>query len=421
MEYREPSPFPANLRRLLRRSIPAATLCAALSLFWASGALADAPYTVEVCTPSSTAADGLHFVPANGQGFQFQPCGNPSNGGVGLAVVSPGSGHSQWVLESPAGARIHDVDANRAFEAWNHAAEWILSSAGGTGKGFEKVLAASAPPPNEIIHFPVGGAALIATLQCSGLCKEAGSSVVTMKDVVAHMEDLRPPEELALTGGSLKRGTVRIPFEADDRGSGIAKATLLIDGHERASVTDDNEGRCTEPYKFMIPCKTQIKSSFSLDTSGLSRGSHEAKLVVEDASGQVTTATAGIAIAQPDTTPPVLSKISLSRRRFQVAARAGNATGRKRSARGTVLRLTSSEAARLSITIERTRRARKAKPVGKLSANVGPGSTRVAVRGRIGAKQKPLRAGAYRMAIAATDAAGNVSKTFHRPFRVLPG
>jgi hypothetical protein len=142
--------------------------------------------------------------------------------------------------------------------------------------------------------------------------------------------------------------------------------------------------------------------------------------------------------AVTDTVAPVLSKVRLTRKRFRVgpkrtpiAARAG---------RGTVLRLTSSEAAKLTLRIERPRPGRRTtvkgrrvcKPVkrrpkrractayrreGTLTRRVVAGPNRIALSGRIG--RKALRRGKHRLTLIATDAAGNRSRAVRLAFRIV--
>jgi Tol biopolymer transport system component len=136
----------------------------------------------------------------------------------------------------------------------------------------------------------------------------------------------------------------------------------------------------------------------------------------------------------PDTTAPVVSRFRATRTRFRVARRATAltaATGRVRA--GTVLRYQLSEAARVTLTVQRELPGRRAggrclkprprlasKPAcirlvraGRLvrSGRVGPNT--VSFSGRIG--RRALATGRYRVTLVAMDAAGNRS----RPARVL--
>ncbi|HEX8207934.1 MAG TPA: hypothetical protein VF587_17855, partial [Solirubrobacteraceae bacterium] len=92
---------------------------------------------------------------------------------------------------------------------------------------------------------------------------------------------------------------------------------------------------------------------------------------------------------------PVLTDVGLSKRAF-------------RRGRSTTLRVTSSEAAKLTIRVTRRGAQR-----GTIVRDVRAGANRFALRARAGGRR--LRPGRYRLTVVATDAAGNVSA----PRRVL--
>jgi hypothetical protein len=115
----------------------------------------------------------------------------------------------------------------------------------------------------------------------------------------------------------------------------------------------------------------------------------------------------------PDTTAPVLRRVSLSRTRFRIA-RAGAASAAA-VRRGTVLRFSSSEAGALSIRIERARTAQKVATLTR-AIEAGPGS--LVLSGRIGTRW--MRPGRYRLTLTVRDAAGNRSKATLRTFTILP-
>jgi Tol biopolymer transport system component len=149
--------------------------------------------------------------------------------------------------------------------------------------------------------------------------------------------------------------------------------------------------------------------------------------------------------APRDTTAPVLRAVSLSRTRFRVAkgsTKVSAAAKKKKVGRGTTLRFTSSEAAKLTIRIERVLPGRKSgkgrkrvcKPVrhkvrrgrctafrrtATLTRTIKAGPGRVALTGRIGRRR--MAAGRYRLTLTARDAAGNTSKATRRNFSIVPG
>ena len=104
--------------------------------------------------------------------------------------------------------------------------------------------------------------------------------------------------------------------------------------------------------------------------------------------------------AAKDVTAPVLSKVSLRRKRF--------AAGRARK-RGTVLRFTVSEPAGVKVRVRGTR--------GSLKRAKGAGAGKLRFSGRIGGRA--LHPGRHRMLVTATDAAGNRSRTVRLRFRIV--
>ncbi len=120
----------------------------------------------------------------------------------------------------------------------------------------------------------------------------------------------------------------------------------------------------------------------------------------------------------PDTTAPVLSGVTLRRKRFAIGARATARVASRR--RGTVLRFTTSEAGTLRVKVQRRVR-RHGKVVfrakAQLRRTVAAGKGRMAFSGRIG--RHALRAGRYRMVVRVTDAAGNRSRAAKVRFRIV--
>lgn len=131
-----------------------------------------------------------------------------------------------------------------------------------------------------------------------------------------------------------------------------------------------------------------------------------------------------------DRTPPALSAVSLSRTRFRAPAK-GTAS---------LLRLTSSEAARLSVVIERALPGKQVRRAGKLVCSavrtpvkrgrctlyktattltrpIVAGRASVALSGRAGTRR--LAPGTYRIVLIARDAAGNASAAKRLTFTVL--
>jgi TolB protein len=141
-----------------------------------------------------------------------------------------------------------------------------------------------------------------------------------------------------------------------------------------------------------------------------------------------------------DQTAPVISRLSLTNRRFRVARRGRAAAARRRIPVGTAFRFRLSETARVGFLIERRaagrrlagrcrrptlhnrtgRRCVRHLTVLRFSRPGQAGRNRVAFSGRLrtGRPRRVLHPGRYRATVAATDAAGNRSRPQHARFEV---
>ncbi len=147
---------------------------------------------------------------------------------------------------------------------------------------------------------------------------------------------------------------------------------------------------------------------------------------------------AGPPPAAADTLAPVLSKARLTRTRFRLGSRPTLVAAR--AGRGTVLLFTASEAARLTLRIERPGPGRRTTvngrrvcaPVrrrpqrgaciayrrdGTLTRRIAKGANRIALSGRIGRRALPR--GPHRLTLVAIDAAGNRSRATRLAFRIV--
>ncbi len=133
--------------------------------------------------------------------------------------------------------------------------------------------------------------------------------------------------------------------------------------------------------------------------------------------------------ASGDTTRPVISELSLSRRRFAAGGRGAQVSAVRRTPAGTTLRFTLSERAKVRLTVSRalpgrvkggrclapTKATAKAKRCTRLVARgsvvreLPAGRRSIAFSGK--RRGRALAAGRYRLTLRATDAAGNASRT----------
>jgi hypothetical protein len=103
-----------------------------------------------------------------------------------------------------------------------------------------------------------------------------------------------------LVSGTPLRGTAEVSFNAQDSGPGVYSSWPVIDGQTQpAVVLNSNNGWCqnlgqtsngTRSFAHPDPCPQSTSASLTLDTTGLPDGQHTLKIMVDDASGNTTTA-----------------------------------------------------------------------------------------------------------------------------------
>jgi hypothetical protein len=145
-------------------------------------------------------------------------------------------------------------------------------------------------------------------------------------------------------------------------------------------------------------------------------GRTEVTLTVRDRAGHTSTATLTVLVSSP----PVLTAVSLTNKRFAVARGRTALTARTKAKvkRGTKIRFTLSKASSVSIAIRSVKKG-KVKTIGTLKRRGKAGKNSVKFTGRLG--RKALAVGSYRAVIGATDAAGNKAKTKTLSFKIVKG
>ncbi|MGZ4201460.1 MAG: TolB family protein [Thermoleophilaceae bacterium] len=129
----------------------------------------------------------------------------------------------------------------------------------------------------------------------------------------------------------------------------------------------------------------------------------------------------GASILARDKVAPRLSKARLSHKRFRVSPKSTALSARV--ARGTVLSVSLSEAARLTVTVDRRLPRRhhshkvRYRRDGVLVRTLKAGTAHISFSGRLGHRR--LAVGVHRLTLVARDAAGNVSKRVTLSFTVL--
>jgi len=512
-----------------------ALMCAALfTLASPAASSAAGEYEVEICTPESKAGDQIAVGEDGGFGIHTFPC-VPFGESMGILQEADGvsRGGEHWTLRAPPGTRIHELDATRFFSSssrWSGGLEWRLVTGPDAGLRMLDHLDQFFEPQFGDVAYEVDSESVTGRMLCVFVTCESQRPLMRLNNAVAVMEDFFPPTVTAegtLIESGPMRGVRAVSFVAADQGSGVAEVALLVDGAVMAKQTDENEGRCKEPYKSLIPCRGQLESQISLDTSRVEDGEHIVRLGAIDASGQAEftppvtitihngpTSTVPPSISgaarlggqltagngaweghptsfsyrwlqcdpsatkadasscapisgatQPTYRPqeedvylrlavevtarnrsgpesalsppsaivpdahgslspgggaPVLSHVSLSRRRFRVGV-GRPSSALRRVGKGAVLRYSSSEAGTLGVQIAPARSSKGGRAHGShlLLRRVKAGRGRMPLSGRVGGH--PLPPGRYLLTAAVFDRAGNVSKPAHLAFTIVPG
>jgi hypothetical protein len=191
---------------------------------------------------------------------------------------------------------------------------------------------------------------LLLYVDCNpGPCGPGGSSRVTLHRLDAELSDRLDPVLVGTPSGDLLEpqravaGTRSIAFSATDRGGGIYRATIEVDGAPAVTqVVDPNGGRCREPFTAPVPCRLTASGSIALDTATLADGVHSVRLVVTDATGTNAVAYGPVEITtrnqSPSCDPAVTRAVTPVSARFRGTRRARITRERGRGARirGTV-------------------------------------------------------------------------------------
>lgn len=232
-------------------------------------------------------------------------CGPDGNGLISLLAEGIFSrGGKRWVIEAPPNTTIRELEYERFFRTlpWDNSFQWQLEQVravplpgGQTILGLESFRAPGSNPelplpPIEVKHESLNAVAIRGVLQCLERGRTcAGNRGVDAANFGFTLEDNAAPVFTGALGGSLLaedgvRDTGRLSIGATDKGGGIARVILIVDGVSQ-TFTEPNDGKCIEPYVDMVPCKLAINDSIPIDTTKLTEGPHEVQVALIDVAG----------------------------------------------------------------------------------------------------------------------------------------
>ena len=113
-------------------------------------------------------------------------------------------------------------------------------------------------------------------------------SRMTLEDDLAP-QFTGPPSGPLVSGGVLS-GTVPVSIGAADQGSGVDFAEVQVDGRVLLrQVLDNSTGACQPPFVAPAPCPLSANGTLNFNTAQLPDGTHNLRLAVTDAAGNVAT------------------------------------------------------------------------------------------------------------------------------------
>lgn len=260
-----------------------------------------ASYEVKLCAEGS-GGDGIQLVTISPSEIaNVERCTRVVNTGFveGISEQVEGTSGSSafgdvgWKLHAPAGTKILTLKATReSSEFWDPEMVWFTTNG---SKALEEIKS-STSPHLKFVEYPVNSELFSATLSCvvghapgCVLGKTLGHSFVGLTNMVVTFEDKAAPTIAFGSPPSKAFGTVDVPFTASDSGGGVQRVEVFVDGKRKETIEDTNGGRCATPFIFVVPCKLQFSTSYSLDTTGLKApvdDAHVIRVVATDAAGQ---------------------------------------------------------------------------------------------------------------------------------------
>jgi hypothetical protein len=276
----------------MRRASAAAALLAAAAVL--APPASAATYRVDTC--GAGAQPGWESF--NSGAWSWVASDGCAGGGAGMAAGIPGGALdlAGWRFTAPQDTDIAGFSLTRSYTlaaATPFGASETQVRTDGPGRGYERVHSnyATVPVYVGIATESAGGLSgqrtLSAWVHCGGGGQCTGASSIGLYGARIELRDDIAPVISAVSGTLLAAGPVKgrrtLTYGASDRGGGLLREQVLIDGVPWVDRPVD-AGRCTGGvFTVLVPCPLSASSTSTLDTTQLADGPHQAELVVWDA------------------------------------------------------------------------------------------------------------------------------------------
>lgn len=275
------------VRARLRLVALAAALLLVAQLLVAPAAARAGTYAVESCTSGSTSG----WAPfATGAYAEWGSSCGVWGGAMDAQIRGYAQSYAGWTFTAPADTEIAGFRLSRTF-----------TLASGQPFGTSLVAAISGPSQRFYDWRPNFGGAfglgpellaanglrgettLTARLECGGGAACTGSSTLRIHGATIELRDDVPPVLASVSGSLLAagplKGTRTLTYTAHDKGGGVRREQLLVDG----AVVAERGAECSSGLA--VPCARDVSGTLAVDTARLADGEHEATLVVTDVAG----------------------------------------------------------------------------------------------------------------------------------------
>jgi hypothetical protein len=123
-------------------------------------------------------------------------------------------------------------------------------------------------------------------------CADTQAVTTEIRRVATSLEDTASPWFASQPSGPLVEpgrtlaGPIGASLPLRDEGGGLSVARLEVDGAIAGEwPVDGNDGRCSAPYRHIVPCKLAATAAITWDSNTVADGLHQARLLAYDVAG----------------------------------------------------------------------------------------------------------------------------------------
>ncbi|MEA2493099.1 MAG: hypothetical protein QOJ29_1010 [Thermoleophilaceae bacterium] len=256
-------------------------------------------YTVPFCDRSSSGSTNSWTHTSTASSTPYFWADNTCRSGSGYVYrrfqvwTVPAGASDDWTFDAPAGTYISQLDMYQdaiARSAGALTATYYWQQDGGNGT--VAAAAGGGSLASRSYYFPVSGSKVV-KLRNSLMCQTSSNCPGTdpagnygneeyWHGAVVHLVDPSLPVLSSVSGPGWNAepsdGQNTIDYTATDSGSGVREARFYVDG----ALQSTRSGSCAS--EVAAPCPDALSGRFTVDTTRLSEGSHDLKIVLTDGS-----------------------------------------------------------------------------------------------------------------------------------------